>query len=540
MSALSEHVSLTITQDSVGIARASFGIALILSHNASFPERARVYGSFADVIADFPTTTSPEYLAAQALFAQSPHPDQVIIGRASLKPTQQYKVGAAQVVNSWDYKLNVAGQGVTPTSIVSTSDGTATQPEIHNALLTALNAVVGKNYAAAFAPLAFNDFNYTADSTTDQLHSVAHGLNTGDGPVRTTNTGGALPTGLAAATDYYVIKVDADNFKLATSLANALAGTAIDITANGTGTQTLNHQAGTLSPNLPLLVTGSAPGNWFSLEVVDPAYLTCEQTHVDPGVATDLAAIQIENDDWYAIYTLYNSAAYVEAVAAYIETQKKIYIVDVPDTKAETLAVGGGGTDVADVLHTDAYTRTALAYHPRPASMIAAAWLGRMLPIDPGSDNWKFKTLAGVAPVKSTATYRTNLRNKKANSYQTIAGRNITWEGTCASGEFIDVTRGLDWIDDDMTKAVFGVLVEASKVPMSDEGIALVENEIRGSLGRAVAMGILLAGSIDIKVEALKDVPDNDQSLRILPNITWTAKFAQSINKVTINGTVSV
>jgi len=85
-------------------------------------------------------------------------------------------------------------------------------------------------------------FTFTADSATDELHAVAHGLETGDGAALVSNAGGGLPAPLAAATDYYVIKVDADNFKLATTLANAYAGVAIDITTNGTGVQTLSEK----------------------------------------------------------------------------------------------------------------------------------------------------------------------------------------------------------------------------------------------------------------------------------------------------------
>ena len=53
-------------------------------------------------------------------------------------------------------------------------------------------------------------------------------------------TTGTLPAGLALATDYYVIKVTDITIKLATSYANAVAGTAIDITDAGTGTHTIN------------------------------------------------------------------------------------------------------------------------------------------------------------------------------------------------------------------------------------------------------------------------------------------------------------
>jgi hypothetical protein len=52
-------------------------------------------------------------------------------------------------------------------------------------------------------------------------------------------TSGTLPAGLATATDYYVIKVSDTTFKLATSYANAVAGTQIDITDAGTGTHTV-------------------------------------------------------------------------------------------------------------------------------------------------------------------------------------------------------------------------------------------------------------------------------------------------------------
>lgn len=60
--------------------------------------------------------------------------------------------------------------------------------------------------------------------------------------VRFSNSGGALPTGLVAATDYWLIRQGATSAKIATSLANAVAGTAIAWTDNGTGTTTMTVQ----------------------------------------------------------------------------------------------------------------------------------------------------------------------------------------------------------------------------------------------------------------------------------------------------------
>lgn len=53
------------------------------------------------------------------------------------------------------------------------------------------------------------------------------------------STTGTLPAGLSADTDYRMIYQSATTFKLANSLANALAGTAVDITNTGTGTHTV-------------------------------------------------------------------------------------------------------------------------------------------------------------------------------------------------------------------------------------------------------------------------------------------------------------
>jgi polygalacturonase len=68
--------------------------------------------------------------------------------------------------------------------------------------------------------------------------NIAQPWQTGHGPLRVTSTT-TLPAGLALSTDYWWIKVTSSTGKLATSYANAIAGTAVDITDTGTGTHTL-------------------------------------------------------------------------------------------------------------------------------------------------------------------------------------------------------------------------------------------------------------------------------------------------------------
>lgn len=78
---------------------------------------------------------------------------------------------------------------------------------------------------------------------TDQVTITAHGQVLGSKGQMTTSS--ALPTGLSTSTDYFIIVIDANTVQFATSLANAVAGTAIDLTNAGVGTQTFTPTTST-------------------------------------------------------------------------------------------------------------------------------------------------------------------------------------------------------------------------------------------------------------------------------------------------------
>lgn len=84
---------------------------------------------------------------------------------------------------------------------------------------------------------------FTADAGTDlctytSTTSIPSNILTGTRVRLTTTT--TLPAGLALATDYYVIRMSDTTFELASSYANAVAGTQINITDAGTGTHTVS------------------------------------------------------------------------------------------------------------------------------------------------------------------------------------------------------------------------------------------------------------------------------------------------------------
>lgn len=103
--------------------------------------------------------------------------------------------------------------------------------DLETAEAYSVQAVVDVNTpSAAESPAA--DVSAEDDTVTEAAHGFFTGLK---GQFTTDDT---LPAGLSAATDYFIIKVDADTYKVATSLANATAGTAVDITDQGVGNHT--------------------------------------------------------------------------------------------------------------------------------------------------------------------------------------------------------------------------------------------------------------------------------------------------------------
>lgn len=101
-------------------------------------------------------------------------------------------------------------------------DGAAVSRTTYARLFSALNPTIGTVTISIATPgvVTYN----------------THGLATGDSIYLTTT--GALPTGLSVNTRYWVIKNDANTFWLATSLANALAGTKINTSGSQSGTHT--------------------------------------------------------------------------------------------------------------------------------------------------------------------------------------------------------------------------------------------------------------------------------------------------------------
>lgn len=100
------------------------------------------------------------------------------------------------------------------------------------------------------ATVTFTNASPTVVTWTAHPYAINASGVVATGAINFTNSGGALPTGVSAATNYYFVPTDANSGRIATSVANALAGTFVNTSSTGTGTQTGTAAA--------LLSTGSA------------------------------------------------------------------------------------------------------------------------------------------------------------------------------------------------------------------------------------------------------------------------------------------
>lgn len=118
----------------------------------------------------------------------------------------------------------------------------------------------------------------SVDDVANTLTKTAHGLLTGDGPVRF--SGLDLPDGVLDTVNYWIVKVDADSFKLANSFVNAINGVTIDLLDAGSGVITLDDTDDTLRAGQEIK---------FIQRSLVKALLTLE-CYTDVGVGMDMAS----------------------------------------------------------------------------------------------------------------------------------------------------------------------------------------------------------------------------------------------------------
>ena len=247
--------------------------------------------------------------------------------------------------------------------------------------------------------------------------------------------------------------------------------------------------------------------------------------------------LESQFNQWLFLITDAESDADHTAIAAYIETTEKFYVLHSADADAPTVTA-----DLGSALKALGYERTFGIYSSNAAIGVpAAGWLGRFAPQQLGSVIWIYKPITGITPDSFTTTQLTNLSNKNWNCYTTVEGSPVVFgENKVFGGEYIDVMLGVQWIITRMRERVWGTLLNSRKVSFDTAGIAKIESDIRSVLAEATDLGILAADFAPvITVPNALSLTSAQRNSRILTGVTFEARLAGAIQKVDgIVGTV--
>lgn len=297
--------------------------------------------------------------------------------------------------------------------------------------------------------------------------------------------------------------------------------------------------------NTTVECTSATPGLAFVYTGRVPELEIFESTAAPAAIATDLDAIRAADDDWYDFTLDSTSKAEALLVAAWTEPQFKVYFESTADTENGKIGVA---STLLKQLKASGYVRTSTWFDSAAMpSFLDAAILGEEAPFDPGTQPGTYlgKTVASVTVDNPSTTAEGEVVTQHGNVYTVVSGLSVTRPGVSASGEFIDVVRGRDWLVARLKEAVFGVIAGNRRVPYTNGGVAMLVGAVHGVLRRAQGTKErpgFLDPEVDILVEAplVEDVDPADRAARIFPDITFSAKIAGAVHSVVINGTISV
>lgn len=158
-----------------------------------------------------------------------------------------------------------------------------TSTKIYDVTITA----VDKNLNTITVAPTQNDSVSSVVAATDLL-TIASTTNYPTGTPVTITAPSGFPAPLTIGTTYYVINISGTTFKLATTLANATAGTAIDITTTGSGTITV-YRGFTLADNDEIWGDGRFGELAYYWNTDYPTTENSDFLKVPSGVASDTA-----------------------------------------------------------------------------------------------------------------------------------------------------------------------------------------------------------------------------------------------------------
>lgn len=242
------------------------------------------------------------------------------------------------------------------------------------------------------------------------------------------------------------------------------------------------------------------------------------------------------DSDFYALGIESRDVSDIESISTAIQAQKRLFI---GVSEQSEILDGQDSTDVASILLGLNNSRTGLFYLSTASSAYPeAAWFAKMLPQDPGTVNWAWKTLSGITPDDFTSGQRAALRAKRCNYYETVAGNSITYEGvTSQPGFYLDIIRGIDWLEQRMQEDFVALQGSQQRIPYVGGGEIIESEVVRRRLNIAVDRGVLNE-DYEVFVPSWRDQDPTDRANRFFAGITFTATYVGAVNSIEVRGVV--
>ncbi len=170
----------------------------------------------------------------------------------------------------------------------------------------------------------------------------------------------------------------------------------------------------------------------------------------------------------------------------------------------------------------------------------AAAWMGKMLPAQPGSTSWAFKELDYISKSKLNNDTTDKLKRADINRHININDKGVTLDGKVSSNEYIDIVHGIDWLHVRIQERIFRLLMINGKIPYTAKGVDLIRSELLSQLNDAVNRGLLAADpEPKVSIPDINTIATEKKESRILPDVKFSARLSGAIHEIEISGTVS-
>lgn len=247
--------------------------------------------------------------------------------------------------------------------------------------------------------------------------------------------------------------------------------------------------------------------------------------------SADHLATAIQKDaDWYAAVIAGEGPDFMPFAKA-IEGERRLFVTDqmVPKTAKDQ----------------NLY-RTAVIVGQEGGGVTAGAWAAKCLGYAAGSETWALKQLAGIPAASLTPQQDQEVLNNNGTVFSRMsANLNLTRGGKVAGGEWVDVIRFRDWLQDVMQTNLVATLINRPKLPYTDEGLAVIETSMIKSLEEGVKAGGVvdwrdngegqLVRGYTVTVPQAKDVPFNIKASRVA-HVSFSAYLTGAIHAIEVTG----